>query len=128
MSRQNVGITVTHAVDKILRDTLKSLPEGQASLDLLDRMRKAEKNGWVLYHHDYIKWWPDELQHIGNIDECLGTLLDDEDDKYRDQILVVVVNDYLPDEIATTRGATGNDPFNLGYVLRVDYDLPSLLD
>ena len=114
---------MTNYVDKIIRDTMKSLPEGQESIALLDRMRRGEKDGWTLYHSEYLKWWPNELQLVANIDECIKTLLAAPDAKYADQISLMILHDRWPDGNIDVWGNDLDTPFALGYTLKLDYDL-----
>lgn len=126
MSRQNIAIAMTDRVRKTLLDTLKSLPRGSESAELLEQMYKGTREDkrartWWLFHDDYIKWWPKQNPVVGNIDEILHTLIYDDQDRYIDEISVVIIDDHPPDDIATQRG--GGDPFDLGYPLKISYDL-----
>jgi hypothetical protein len=118
--RNNVAIAVTNEVDRLLRNTMKSLAHGDQSVALLDQMHVADKNGWRLYHREYIDWHRGRPE-CRNIDEFLRNLVYDIDVEYEKQIQMVKLSDYLPDDIADTLGGS-EDPFGLGYELTVTYD------
>jgi hypothetical protein len=117
---QDVGIAVTLKVDKLIRDTLKSLPMGHESTKMLDEMKKGERDGWVLYHHDNIKWYIHEDLVVRNVHyllESIGT-----EDGRDEEVVYLIIQEEIPEGVIERVGGH-EDPFNLGYDFRLKYDL-----
>ena len=123
----DVGIAVTSKVDKLMRETLNAIAHGHEAIEMLDGMFVYEKDGWRLYHNEYIKWYTDVDVVVKAVHDFLTAAIDGDLETpgvdYSDCITYVVLTpEYVSvdDEAVTTYG-NQNDPFNLGYTFSLDY-------
>lgn len=117
----DVGIAITLAVDKLIRDTLKSLPYGHESIELLDSMFEKERDGWKLYHNPSIRWHNESDTSIRNLHHLLESIANDE--KYDEEINYLVLHNVDFSEGIIDHHGGHEDPFNLGYHFRLEFDL-----
>jgi hypothetical protein len=117
MTQLQVAIAVSERVNKILWDTLKSLPDGHEAQALLEKTQVRECGGWVLYDINFTRW-PNQTDRTTNIEQVLKTLASDA--KYAAEITALSLQDHLPDIFSEPIGA-GKDPFGLRIVVKIEY-------
>jgi hypothetical protein len=116
----DVAIALTDRLNKLLRETLRAVPQGDESLALLDSMYEGTRDGWVLYHNPSIKWYYEQDPVIGNIDTLVRSFTAEDEHQY--EVTYFSIYSEIPDGYIDHVGGQ-EDPFGLGYTLKLQYDL-----
>lgn len=126
----DVAIAITNRVDKLMRETFNALPNGHEAIQMMDSMFVREQEGWKLYHNDAINWYIPEDPVIKMVHEFLHSVADGDVDPHGVSFTHCV--NYMimcAEYVATENGAIEtvgyqDDPFNVGYSFKLQYDPP----
>lgn len=120
----DVAIAVTLELDKLIRQTVNMSAQGAEIIALLDGMYKGEQDGWKLYHNRYAYWYVDDQEDtpVAVLHALLTDIADDEATQGNITYMQMHYDNAVVDGLVDHCGEY-NDPFNIGYTLKIDYKL-----